>query len=232
VSRAPDGLAGAELAIGINLANPLLVSGRDPDGGPIGVAPSLGAALAERAGRRFRFVSHASAGSLASATDWDVAFLADDPGRAAIAFSPPYAEIEVRYLAHHDGAFADAAEVDRPGGLVVAESGSAYALWLAANLRSAELVEADGRADAEERFGADANAVLAGLAPTLRGYGSAHPGTRLLPGRVSVVRQAIGVPAGSPAAEIAAFVRDAVASGLVAGLIDRFGVTGDLLIPG
>ena len=226
--------AGRVLRVGINLANPLLVSGRDDEGEPAGVAPSLGAALAERARVPFAFSSYDSGGRLAAATDWDVAFLADDPARAAtIAFSPPYAEIEVRYLAHPGEPFADAGAVDRLGRIVVAEAGSAYALRLAAELRSARLVEADGRTDAEARFRADEHAVLAGLAPTLREYVAAHPETVLVPGRVSVVRQSVGVPAGrsAAAAEVALFVREAVASGLVARLTDRFGVTGELLIP-
>jgi len=221
------------LRVGINLANPLLVSGRSDDGDPIGVAPSLGAALAARYRMRYAYVIYASAGRLAAATDWDVAFLAADAARAAtITFSPAYAEIDVRYLVHPDSTLSSAVEVDREGVAVVAEAGSAYELWLGANLRSAELVRADGSEDAQRRFSADPSAVLAGLTPALRGI-QQDAGGRILHDRVTSVRQAIGVPVGRQAesAETAAFVGEAIESGLVRELVERFGVADDLVIP-
>ena len=58
------------------------------------------------------------------------------------------------------------------------------------------------------------------------------PNARLLDGRFTAVQQAIGVPKGrlAAAAYLAQFVNDAKSSGLVAGLIDKHGVKGQLSV--
>ena len=69
---------------------------------------------------------------------------------------------------------------------------------------------------------------LAGLHARLLADVQKMPGARILPGRFSSVQQAIGTARGKPegAAFVAAFVEEAKASGLVAGLIERHAVRG------
>src|SRR5262245_26796777 len=94
---APNGT----LRVGINFGNALLTS-RDADGTPRGIAVDLAQELVSRVGLPFEIVSYASAGQVADGAGdgaWDVAFLATDPARMTqIAFSPPYLEVDTTYL--------------------------------------------------------------------------------------------------------------------------------------
>jgi polar amino acid transport system substrate-binding protein len=73
---------------------------------------------------------------------------------------------------------------------------------------------------------------LAGLRPALNRQVQELPGTRILEGCFTAVQQAIGTKLGNRAAAafLQKFVADAKASGLVARLIERHGVTGRLQV--
>jgi 6-phosphogluconolactonase (cycloisomerase 2 family) len=237
---APHGV----LRAAINLANPLLVSvpaaGEAGGGGagPDGVAPALAAALAARLGVPLDLVPYPSPGVLGDRVDadeWDIALIAADPARAAtMTFSPPYAEIAATYLVPPGSAVASTGAADSPGTKIVAIARSAYELWLTANLAHAEVVTAADAAQARQIFTGHDDYLLAGLAPALAREATALPGTRLLPGRFMAVQQAIATRPGSPAGArfVREFVEDARASGLVAELTRRFGVAGQLGVPG
>jgi len=81
-------------------------------------------------------------------------------------------------------------------------------------------------AEARELFAAHQGYLLAGLASSLAGAARQIPGTLVLPGHFMTARQAFACPPGHPAglAFLQAFVTEAITSGLVAGLTDRFGV--------
>src|SRR6185503_8618215 len=89
------------LRVGINFGNALLTN-RDTNGVPGGIAVDLAEELAHRMGVPFEIVSYEAAGRMADGAKggaWDVAFLATDPDRAAeIAFTAPYLEIDTTYL--------------------------------------------------------------------------------------------------------------------------------------
>jgi polar amino acid transport system substrate-binding protein len=229
---APKGVLRAAL----NMANNLLVTGRSPSGEPTGVAPDMAHEIGRRLGVAVRLVPFPSPGELADAADadvWDIGMIGAEPARAEkIAFTPAYVEIEATYLVPAGSPFRQAGEVDRKGVRIAVSGRSAYELYLSRSLKEAELKRAKGVEGAFELFVADKLDALAGLRPALMELAGKLPGARLVDGRFTAVQQAIGTP--KPRAASAAFLRDFVedakASGLVARLIERHGVTGRLSV--
>jgi len=225
---APTGV----LRVGVNLSNFLLVTGKSPSGEPEGVSPSLARAVADRLGVPVRYVTYPRPNELADAAGtgaWDIGLIADEPARAEkIAFSPAYAEIEATYLVPAGSPIASIAEVDRPGIRISAAAGSAYDLWLARHIRQAEFVHTKTIEESFQAFVDGKLEVLAGLRPRLLADVERLPGSRILEGRFTAVRQAIGTARANEAgaALLRDFVEEAKSSGLVARLIERHGVRG------
>src|SRR5215472_15857579 len=144
---APTGV----LRAAINMANFLLVTGRSAAGEPEGVAPDLARAIAERLGVPVAYVPYARPGELADAAGsgvWDVGLIGAEPQRAEkIAFSPAYVEIEATYLVPAGSRLQAIAEVDRPGVRIAVTARSAYDLWLARNIKEAQVVRSEGGGD-------------------------------------------------------------------------------------
>lgn len=222
------------LRVGINLGNILLVTATSPSGEPRGVAPDVGAALAERLGVAVAYVPYATPGEVGDAVDrdeWDIALIAIEPKRAEkIAFSDPYVEIEATYLVPANSPLQSIADVDRPGVRIAVPDRAAYDLYLSRTLQHAELCRAKGLAGAFDLFVAKELDALAGLVPALQGNAETLPGSRVLDGRFTSISQAVGTKPQNAALKtvIDEFVPNALASGLVAGLIDKHGVTGKL----
>ena len=227
---------GGTLRAGINLGNILLVTGSTPAGDPAGVSPDMARAIAERLGVPVTYVPFASPGEVADAVGhdrWDIALIADDPERAeTIAFAAAYVEIEATYLVPPGSPLRSIEEVDRPGVRIAVSGRSAYDLYLARNLRQAELHRGKGLKGAFELFVGEGLEALAGLRPALIENAAALPGARVLEGCYTSVRQAIGARPGNAAsvAFLKAFVAEARESGLVARLIERHGVAGRLQV--
>ncbi len=228
--------AGGVLRAGINMSNPLLVTGKTEAGDPAGVSPDMARAIAERLGVDVKYVPFPSPGVLADAIAddaYDIGLIAAEPARAeTIAFTAAYVEIEATYLVP-DGSPLDAiAQVDQPGVRIAISDRSAYDLYLSRTLQNAELHRAKGLAGALELFTTAKLDALAGLRPALLEDIKGLPGARILDGNYTTVQQAIGTQPANKAA--AAFLRDFVAeaksSGLVARLIERHGVDGRLLV--
>jgi polar amino acid transport system substrate-binding protein len=223
---APTGV----LRAAINMSNFLLVTGRGPEGEPEGVSPGMARAIAERLGVPVRYMPFPRPGELADAVaSWDIGLIGAEPQRAeTIAFTPAYAEIEATYLVRGESPIQALSEVDRPGVRIAVTARAAYDLWLARNIRHAELIRAESLDGAFALFERDRLEVLAGLTPRLLADAEALPGARILPGHFTTVQQAIGTARahGAGAAWLADFVAEAKASGLVAGLIARHGVRG------
>lgn len=225
------------LRAGINLSNFLLVTGRDEHGSPVGVSPDMAAAVAGRLGVPLRLVPFRSPGLVADAvgTDaWDIALIGAEPQRAeTIAFTAAYAEIEATYLVPPGSPIGAIDEVDRAGIRIASTARAAYDLWLERNIASATLVRADSIDAAFRLFTEQGLEALAGLRPRLIKDAAALPGSRILDGQFSAVRQAIGTAwANGAAAEfLAGFVEEAKASGLVARLIEKHGPQGLSVAP-
>lgn len=164
---------------------------------------------------------------------WDIGNIGAEPERArTIAFTAAYAEIEATYLVPEGSAIQSIDAVDRDGVRIAVYGRSAYGLWLADNLRYAELVKADSVDASFDCFVDEQLDALAGLRPRLISDVERLPGSRILDGQFTAVQQAIGTPP-ERAASIAflrAFVEEAKSSGLVAELIARHDVEGQLTV--
>src|SRR5690606_11582907 len=214
----------------------LPVTGRGPNGEPRGVAPDLAAAIAERLGVAVSYVTFETTGAVADAVAedrWDLCLIAEEPQRAeTIAFCDAYVEIEATYLVPAGSPLQSIAEVDRPGVRIAVADRAAYDLYLTRTLQQAELCRAKGLPGAFALFKEHKLDALAGLVPALRGNSESLPGSRLLPGRYTTVRQAVGTKPANRALQtfVQRFIVEAKAGGLVAELIDRHGVTGKLQV--
>ncbi|HLW46316.1 MAG TPA: transporter substrate-binding domain-containing protein [bacterium] len=240
------------LRAGLNYGNFLLVTGDGPDRLPRGIAPDLARELGRRLGVPVEFVRFPQAGPLADAVRehaWDIAFLGNEPQRAAeIVFTPPYLEIPVTYLVPAGSPIRAPADADRDGVRIAVSGKSAYDLFLSRTLTRATLVRAQGIEASVRLFVEEKLDALACLKPRLVAAAEELPGSRVLGGRVTAVQQSIGTPrrparaAAVPAAGrdegetggaayLREFVEEAKASGLVARLIDTHGVRGVTVAP-
>ena len=222
------------LRVGINLGNILLVTGTSPTGDPEGIAPDMAAAVAERLGVAVSYVTFATPGEVADAVErdaWDIGLIAVEPKRAEmISFSDAYVEIEATYLVPKNSPIQSIDEVDRPAVRIAVSDRAAYDLYLSRTLKYAELYRAKGLAGAFDLFVTEKLDALAGLVPALKENAETMPGSRVLEGRYTSVRQAIGTKPENTSlkAFVERFIAEARDSGLVAELIEKHGVTGKL----
>ena len=228
----------ATLRAGINLGNILLVTGSAPNGDPQGVSPDMAATLAQRLGVAVEYRCYASPGEVADAAvrnEWDIALIAEDPERAeVIDFCDAYVEIVATYLVPADSALQDIDDVDRAGVRIAVSERSAYDLYLSRELQHAELCRAKGLAAAFELFRRERLDALAGLLPALQDNAAALPGSRVLQGSFTSVRQAMATRPQKRAlnAFVRGFIDDARTSGLISALIEKHGVSGKLQVAG
>jgi polar amino acid transport system substrate-binding protein len=225
------------LRAGINYSNPVLAE-RDPATGELtGVAVALARELGRRLAVPVTLVGYDAAGKMTAALKdgaWDVAFLAVDPGRASeISFTAPYMEIEGTYLVPAGSTIQDIGDIDRDGVRVAISAGGTPDLVLSRTLTRAGLVRAPSPPEAIELFVADKLDAVAGVRQTLVDAASRLPGSRVLEGRFVVISQAAGVPVGraAGAAYVRAFIEEAKASGLVARLLEQYGVGASIAPP-
>jgi len=225
---APTGV----LRAGINLSNYLLVTGKSSLGEPVGVAPDMARAIAERLGVPLKLVPFETPGELADAAGnnvWDIGLIGAEPARAKkITFSPAYVEIEATYLVPAGSPLQTIEEVDRPGVRIALMARSAYDLWLVRHIQHAQLVYADSGAAAFELFVNEKLEALASLRPGLLTNVNKLPGARILEGQFTAVQQTVGTfnANAAGAAFLRRFVEEAKTSGFVASLIARHQVRG------
>jgi polar amino acid transport system substrate-binding protein len=231
---APQGV----LRAAINLSNFLLVSGREPDGTPTGVSPDMARELSRRLGVAVDLRGYASPGELADdavADAWDVGNIGAEPARAeTIAFTAPYCEIECTYLVAADSPITSIDDVDRAGVRIASAPRAAYDLWLERNLSHAELVRSTSLDGSFELFVQQGLDALAGLRPALLNLAKRLPGSRVLDGQFSSVRQAMGTPRRRDEAGftyLCEFVEEMKATGFVADRIAAHSVVGLSVAP-
>ncbi|HWE17206.1 MAG TPA: ABC transporter substrate-binding protein [Hyphomicrobiaceae bacterium] len=230
---APTGV----LRAGLNLSNFLLITGKDADGTPTGVAPDMAAEIARRLGVPVKYVPYKTPGELADAAEssaWDIGLIGAEPQRAEkIAFTPAYVEIEATYLVPAGSPIQSLADVDKPGVRIAVTGRSAYGLWLDRNIKQATLAKTDTLDSAYEKFVSDKLDALAGLRPRLLSDVEKLPGARILEGKFTAVQQAVGTGRKNTAAAefLRKFVAEVKASGFVQGLIDKHKVRGLTVAP-
>lgn len=221
-----------KVRVGINYGNPVLAK-RDPSSGELrGVAVDLAHELGTRSGLPIEVIAFESAGKMFEAVkngEWDVAFLAIDPGRAdEIDFTAAYIEIEGTYLVPSGSPVLTIADVDRKGVRIGVSAKSAYDLFLSRSIQDAELIRAPDPNSAFGLIAAGKVDVVAGVRQHLVANAEKLPGSRVLDGRFMAIQQAVGIPKGREAGAryLRDFIEDAKASGVVARAIDKAGIRG------
>ncbi len=232
VQLAPTGKLRAALV----MFDPALAA-RDAAGEPVGVAPELARALAERLGVPLQPLLYdspatyvASIGSLR----WDVAFAGREAGPGRVDFGPAFVVVDHALLLAPGKTFQGLADIDREKVRVAVTIGTVDDLFLARTLKSAQifriLIGADNASLTLRNSGAD---VFAGSAPFLAQVAAQVPGSRILNPPFAVVPAVVAVSPGRTAglAYIGEFVREAKASGLLQRAIDRAGLQGVRVAP-
>lgn len=136
---APTGV----LRVGLNMSNALLVTGRDEEGTPVGLAPDMGRRLSVELEVPVEMVEYARPQHVVAAMgEWDVACLGAEPSRAEqIWFTRPYVEIEATYLVPEGSTLQSIEEVDREGVVIAVPEGT---LLLLAGTKKASFVSSFG----------------------------------------------------------------------------------------
>ncbi|HEY7541772.1 MAG TPA: transporter substrate-binding domain-containing protein [Methylomirabilota bacterium] len=230
---APSG----KLRVGLNHGNFLLVTPGSSATDPKGVASDLARELGRRVGVPVEFIKFDTAGKLGDGVKtgaWDVAFLGNEPQRAAeIAFSSAYLEIPSTYLVPAGSPIRSVAEVDREGVRIAVAEQSAYGLYLARTIKHATLVMTQGLDGSFDAFVSQKLEALAGLKPRLLTDVQKLPGARILDGQFTGVQQSIGTAKSREASArfLRAFVEDVKVSGFVGHAISRNHVQGVTVAP-
>jgi len=220
---------GGKLRAAINLGNSVLAQKDEATGQPKGTTPDLANELGRRLGVPVELVVFNAAGKVFDAVktgEWDIAFVAIEPVRAAeIEFSAPYVIIEGTYMVPKDSPLKAIADVDRSGVRIAVGVGSAYDLYLTRTIKNATVVRASmgGGKAMIDMFVNDKLEVAAGVKQPLIAYAKDHPEVRVMDGHFMEIQQAMGTPKGrlAGAEYLRAFVEDVKASGFVAEAIKR-----------
>ena len=168
-----------------------------------GVSPALARRLAGEIGAELRPVVYDGAGKVfadAGKGLWDVAFLAIDAARAKkVSFTRPYHVIEATYAVRASAPFRDVEDADRPGIAVLTSIGSAYDMYLSANLANARLERSGTPTESFAEFRGGRGDLVAGVRASLDRFFAGDAGFRVLPGVLTKVEQAMVLPgAGNP----------------------------------
>jgi polar amino acid transport system substrate-binding protein len=210
------------LRAAINVGNAVLVQPDPVTGEPKGLSVELAHKVAARLEVPIDLIVYTAAGKVFEALnhkEWDIAFLAVDPIRAAeIEFTAPYVIIEGYYAVLKESGLQTMSDVDRPGVRVSLARGSAYDLYLSRAIKHATLIRAPTGDGSMEKFLTDKLEAIAGVKQSLRKYMKETPGLRMLEPRFMAIQHAMGTPKGRSAgvAYLKAFIEEMKASGYVA----------------
>jgi polar amino acid transport system substrate-binding protein len=223
------------LRAAINAGNVVLVQ-KDASG-VHGVTVDLANELARRLDTPIALKVYDAAGKVTDAVkngEWDVAFLAIEPVRAAvIGFTAPYVIIEGTYMVSADSPLKSIADVDRDGIRIAVATGSAYDLYLTRTLQHATLVRYPSPPLGFEGFIADKLDAAAGVRQFLNAFAKTHPDMRVMPDHFQEIREAMGTPLGRDAGlqYLKTFVEEMKASGFVAKSLARAGQADAVIAP-
>lgn len=214
-----------KLRAAINLSN-IVLAQRDA-AGPKGTTPDLARELAKRLNVPVELVPFDAAGKVfeAAKTDqWDVAFLAIEPVRAAeIAFTAPYVIIQGVYLVPKDSALKTLADMDRDNVRIGVNKGSAYDLFLTRSLKNAKLVR---EASGPDAFVAQKLEAVAGVKQAMLLWAKDRNDVRMIEQPFMQINQAMGTPQTRGEAGkkyLKTFIEEMKASGFVAKALERSG---------
>jgi polar amino acid transport system substrate-binding protein len=154
----------------------------------------------------------------------DVAFAGIEPSRAAVVdFTPPVFEFDYAFLVPPGSSLRTLAEIDKPGTRIAIVGNHASSLALARLARHAELIKSEIPDEAFALLRGGKVEAFALPRDVLMGYAAKLPGARLLDEPFGFNRVGIALAQGQPErlAFLSAFVAEAKASGLIAGIIER-----------
>ena len=229
---APNGV----LSAGVFLGNPLLISGKTPDGTPMGISPDLASEIAARLGVSLKLLPFTTQDALVDAVasgECAIGLVGADPERAKkVQFSPAYVEIPASYMVPAGSKIQTIDEVDRTGVRIASYNKSAYDLWLVRNIRNAEIVHADSYEASFQLFVDNRLDAVAALRKSLDGDVGKLPGARILDGQFMAVQQ--GIATANAHVEATVFLKDFVldikSTGYLSALINQYKAF-DLKIP-
>jgi polar amino acid transport system substrate-binding protein len=226
-----------KLRAAINYGNTVLAQKDPATGEARGVSVDLARELSWRLNVPLEIVPYDAAGKVtADATKnvWDVAFFAIDPKRAEdTAFTAPYVIIEGGYAVPASSPIQSIEEVDREGVRIAVSNRSAYDLYLARNLKQAQLVRAPSPQASFELFANEKLPVLAGVKAAVVEWTKKNPGYRVLDGRFMIIEQAMATPRDRERSVdyLRKFVEEQKANGFVAAALARSGQKDAIVAP-
>jgi polar amino acid transport system substrate-binding protein len=214
------------LRAAINQGNTVLAQ-KGPNGEALGITVELARELARRLGLPIELVIFDAAGKVFEALkrgQWDIAFLAIEPVRAAeIDFSAAYVLIEGTYMVPKASPLKVIEDVDKAGIRIAVAAGSAYDLYLTRTIKNATLVRAPTGPAAVDMFIHDKLDAAGGVRQPLVEFAAANPNVRVMDGRFMSIQQAMGMPKGwgKAHAYLKTFVEEMKASGFCADALKR-----------
>jgi len=207
---------------------------KDPTTGEIkGVGFELGEALARRLNVPYEPIIQPTPRALVEAVNsggCDATFISQDPDREKIMdFTAVYMSIEHGFLVPAGSTIATMSQVDRPGIRVGVPAGGSVIPPLKRTLANADIVGSSMNAAADLLRSGQVDVFAANKA-NLFEISDKLPGSRVLDGRFSVDRFALGIPKGreSGLAYARKFIEEAKSEGLVDAAIQRAGVRGTI----
>ena len=223
--------------VGMNANNTSLVK-RNADGTVSGLSAELGSFIAAKIGAPYEAVVYDSAAPFTASfhkSEWDIILTGKNAMVAKLLdFSSDLFHVEYVYVAAPGKAFANPAEVDRPGVRIAVPRNASADVYLSRNLKSAELVRVDGDVKvAIEMLRAGQADVYASSINSGRALESRMPGAKVI-GPFQTVVFAVALQKGrSPSAQqqLAQWINEAKASGLVAKALEQAGAEGWRMAP-
>jgi polar amino acid transport system substrate-binding protein len=225
----------------VYLANNPAQAVKDPASGEArGVAIDLAQDFARRLGTKVTATGVQSPQNVIDAVlrgEADIGFVAYNPERTGLVeFSQTYMFVQQTFIVRNDSPITSVAQIDRANQKIGATKGDSIALYMARNLKQAQLVEiADANLAEARQMLLDHKIDALGanrqrLTDALRGAS----GLRLLPDDLYGVEQNIVVAKGKPEAlkAVNQFIDDVRNSGFLRAAIEKSGVIGISVAPG
>ena len=215
----------------------LIFVGRTSDGKPYGVTADLIADLAKKVGLQFAITLFSNSGAAAAALQAqtiDVSFMPVDAARKQVLdCGPGYYDLESTYLVTGASGIVDVAQVDRPDLRVVAIDGTTTIRASARTLKQTKPEAVTSVAEAIERMRTGTADAFALSRDTLQPIVAQVPGSRIVTGGFQQTQVAVAVPKGRPEAlaAVTAWLAEAKRSGIVSGIFDAHGFSGDPVAP-
>ena len=223
--------------VGMNGNNTSLVM-RAADGTVSGLCAELGKFIAAKIGTPYEAVVYDSAAPFTASfakREWDIILT----GKNAVVgklldFNADLFHVEYVYVAAPGKTFADPGEVDRPGVKIAVPRNASADVYLSRNLQSAGLVRVDGDVNvAVEMLRAGQADVYASSINSGLSLEERMPGAKVV-GAFQTVVFAVAVQKGRSAQaheQLARWIEEAKASGLVAKALEQAGAKGWRMAP-